>query len=117
MVCCQQIQRKHINFCIRNCTLPACVFHRLGPDGKLQVGNTGVPGYRDLIHDVRDAVSDLVEIITTYQSKGRLSQVMMSTMFKRRQNEAEAVVEAAISRLQVRVNVKLNYSDVIVGGN
>ena len=58
-----------------------------------------------------------MENITTYQSKGRLSQVMMSTMFKRRQNEAEAVVEAAISRLQVRVNVKLNYSDVIVGGN
>ena len=54
-----------------------------------------------LIEDVRDAVGDLVEIIKTYKSKGRLSQVLMSTLFKRRQEEVEAVIEAAISRLHV----------------
>lgn len=56
------------------------------------------------MEDVHDAVSDLVDIITTYQSKGRLSQVVMSTLFKRRQDEAEAVIDAAISRLHVRPN-------------
>lgn len=56
------------------------------------------------MEDVRDAVSDLVDIIKTYQSKGRLSQVVMSTLFKRRQDEAEGVIDAAISRLHVRPN-------------
>ena len=54
-----------------------------------------------LVEDVRDSVADLVAIIKTYQSKGRLSQIMMSTLFKRRQEEAEAVIEAAVARLQV----------------
>lgn len=53
------------------------------------------------IEDVRDAVGDLVEIIQTYQSKGRISQVMTSTLFKRRQEEAEAIIDAAVCRLQV----------------
>ena len=51
---------------------------------------------------MRDAVGDLVEIIQAYQSKGTISQVVMSTFFKRRQEEAEAVIDAAISRLHVR---------------
>lgn len=55
-----------------------------------------------MIEDVGDAVRDLVEIIKTYQSKGTISQVMMSTLFKRRQEEAEAVIDAAINRLHVR---------------
>ena len=62
--------------------------------------------YTVLIEDVRDAVGDLVEIIKTYQSKGRLSQVLMSTLFKRRQEEMEAVIEAAISRLNVSAKLK-----------
>ena len=53
------------------------------------------------IEDVRDAVGDLVEIIKTYKSKGRISQVLTSTLFKRRQEEAEAVIDAAVCRLQV----------------
>lgn len=54
---------------------------------------------------MRDAVGDLVELIKVYQSKGRISQVMMSTLFKRRQEEAGVVINAAVSRLHVRRNL------------
>ena len=54
---------------------------------------------------MRDAVGYLVEIIRTYKSKGRISQVMMSTLFKRRQEEAEAVIEVALGRLHVSMAV------------
>lgn len=56
---------------------------------------------RALVEDVHDAIADLVELIRTYQSKNKLSQVMVSTLFRRRQEEAEAVIERAIARLQV----------------
>lgn len=49
---------------------------------------------------MRDAVGDLVEVITTYKSKGRIAQIMMSTLFKKRQDDAEAVIDGAIGRLQ-----------------
>lgn len=53
------------------------------------------------MEDVHDAVFDLVELIKTYQSKNKLSKVLMSTMFKRRQDELDAVVDRAILRLHV----------------
>ena len=70
----------------------------------VQHGDAGEAG-RVLVEDVHDAIADLVELIRTYQSKNKLSQVMMSTLFRRRQEEAEAVVERAVSRLQVRTTV------------
>lgn len=42
-----------------------------------------------------------MELIKTYQSKNALSKVLMSTLFKRRQEEADAVIDRAISRLHV----------------
>lgn len=42
-----------------------------------------------------------MELIKTYQSKNQLAQVMTSSLFQRRQEEAEAVIDSAISRLQV----------------
>lgn len=54
---------------------------------------------------MRDAVGDLVDIMKAYWSKRKLSQVVTSTLFRRRQEEAEAVIEAAISRLHVRPSV------------
>lgn len=60
---------------------------------------------RFLIEDVRDAVADLVELIKTYRSKNRMSQVIMSTLFKRRQEEADAVIDRAVSHLHVSVAV------------
>lgn len=64
-----------------------------------------------LIEEVRDAVDALVDIIRTYKSKGRVSQVMMSTLFKRRQDEAEAVIDAAICRLQVGASTILYFGN------
>ena len=73
-----------------------------------ELGDAGEAG-RVLVEDVHDAIADLVELIRTYQSKNKLSQVMMSTLFRRRQEEAEAVVERAISRLQVRLKLYLTH--------
>lgn len=53
-----------------------------------------------MIEDVQGAISDLVELIKTYQSKNRLSRLFLSTLFKRRQHELDAVVDRAINRLQ-----------------
>ena len=76
-------------------------FTTLGTRSIVQGDELNGQGNSVLIEDVRDAVGDLVDIIKTYKNKGRLSQVMMSTLFKRRQEEAEAVIEAAVSRLHV----------------
>ena len=50
---------------------------------------------------VHDAILDLVELIKTFQSKNKLSKLFLSTLFKRRQEELDAVVDRAIMRLQV----------------
>lgn len=56
---------------------------------------------RVLTEDVNDAIYDLVELIKLFQSKNKLSKVLMSTLFKRRQEELDAVVDRAVTRLQV----------------
>lgn len=56
---------------------------------------------RMLIEDVQTAVGNMVELIKIYRSKGRLSQVIVSTMFRRRMEETEAVIDRAISDLKV----------------
>eukprot|EP00903_Cladosiphon_okamuranus_P019138 g17605.t1 len=61
---------------------------------------------RVAIEDVRDAVADLVALIKTYQSKNKVVQVLWSTLFKRRQEEAEAVIDKAISRLHFGLSVQ-----------
>lgn len=75
----------------------------------IQGGDTNGEVARALMEDVHDAVCDLVELIKTYQSKNRLSKVLMSTLFnKRRQDELDAVVDRANLRLHVRVVCFLN---------
>ena len=64
-------------------------------------GDTTGETARVLIEDVHDAIYDLVELIKTFQSKNKLSKVFLSTLFKRRQEELDAVVDRAIMRLQV----------------
>ena len=66
-----------------------------------QRGQLVLNAERYLLEDVHDSVSDLVGIMQTYNAKGRISRLFMSTLFKRRQEEAEAVLNRAISRLQV----------------
>ena len=66
-----------------------------------QGGDTTGEAARVLIEDVHDAIFDLVELIKTFQSKNKLSKLFLSTLFKRRQEELDAVVDRAIMRLQV----------------
>lgn len=54
-----------------------------------------------MIEDVHEAVAALVELVKNYQSRNKVSKVLVSTLFKRRQEEAEAVVDRAIWRLNV----------------
>lgn len=63
---------------------------------------------RMLIEDVQTAIGDMVELIKMYRSKGRLSQVIVSTMFRRRMEETEAVIDRAISDLKVRFSTCCN---------
>lgn len=67
----------------------------------LQGGDTIGEVARGMIEDVHEAIFDLVELIKTFQSKNRLSRLLMSTLFRRRQQELDAVVNQAIMRLQV----------------
>lgn len=67
----------------------------------VQGGDTVGETARVLIEDVQEAIFDVVQLIKTFQSKNRLSKLFMSTLFKRRQEELDAVVDRAISRLQV----------------
>lgn len=53
-----------------------------------------------MIEEVHGAIFDLVELVKIYQSKNRLARLLMSTLFKRRMNELDAVVDRAILRLQ-----------------
>ena len=68
---------------------------------KFQGGDTMGEAARVLLEDVHDAIFDLVELIKTFQSKNKLSKLFLSTLFKRRQDELDAVVDRAIMRLQV----------------
>lgn len=67
----------------------------------VQVGETTTAEQRDLIEEVHYAVEDLVELIMTYQSKNKLSKVLMSTSFKRRQDDLQVAIDRALGRLQV----------------
>ena len=68
---------------------------------RVQGGDTIGEVAQGMIEEVHEAISDLVQLIKTYQSKNKLSRLFMSTLFKRRQEELDAVVDRAIMRLQV----------------
>ncbi|CAN0213505.1 unnamed protein product [Ascophyllum nodosum] len=78
-------------------------------------GEIGQKEERYLLEDVRDSVSDLVAIMQTYNAKGKISRLFMSTLFRRRQDEAEAVINHAISRLQFGLQVQAGHDLVSVG--
>ncbi|CAM9324195.1 unnamed protein product [Ectocarpus sp. 4 AP-2014] len=72
-------------------------------------GDTNGEAARALMEDVHDAVYDLVELVKTYQSKNRLSKVLMSTLFQRRQDELDALVDRAILRLHLGLQVQVRH--------
>ncbi|CAN0504915.1 unnamed protein product, partial [Ectocarpus sp. 12 AP-2014] len=62
---------------------------------------------RGMIEEVHGAIFDLVQLIKTYQSKNKLSRLFLSTLFKRRQEELDAVVDQAIMRLQLGLQLRV----------
>ena len=48
----------------------------------------------------------MVQIMQSYKNKNMVSRVFVSTLCKRRQEEAEAAINCAIQRLQVGVSSK-----------
>lgn len=66
-----------------------------------QSGEEHTEAERILLDDVHDAVVDLIQLIQTYQSKNKICKIMASSLFQQRQAEAEAVINMAMSRLQV----------------
>ncbi|CAM9983807.1 unnamed protein product, partial [Ectocarpus fasciculatus] len=72
-------------------------------------GDTSTKEERVLMEEVHDAVSDLVELITTYQNKSKLAQVLTSTLFKRRQDELNAVMDRAIWGLHLGLQVQVGH--------
>ena len=71
------------------------------PCHEIQGGDTTEEAARVLIDGVHDAISDVLELIKTFQSRNKLSKLFLSTLFKRRHEELNAVVDRAITRLQV----------------
>lgn len=61
---------------------------------------------RALLEDVRESIDELVQVVKTYQTKSKFARVMTSSLFKKRLEEAEAVINMAIIRLQVRAWLK-----------
>ncbi|CAM9241803.1 unnamed protein product [Scytosiphon promiscuus] len=70
-------------------------------------GDTMGDAARVLIEEVHEAIVDLVDLIRTFQSKNKLSKAFMSTLFKRRQDELDAVVDRAILRLQLGLQLQV----------
>ncbi|CAM9164639.1 unnamed protein product, partial [Hapterophycus canaliculatus] len=64
---------------------------------------------RVLIAEVHEAIANLVDLIRTFQSKNKLSKAFMSTLFKRRQEELDAVVDRAILRLQLGLQLQVGH--------
>ncbi|CAM9265476.1 unnamed protein product, partial [Ectocarpus sp. 8 AP-2014] len=72
-------------------------------------GDTSTEEERVLMEEVHDAVSDLVELITSYQNKSKLGKVLTSTLFKRRQDELNAVIDRAIWGLHLGLQVQVGH--------
>lgn len=56
---------------------------------------------RILVQAVHKAISELVELVKTFQNKNKLLRLLTSTLFKKRQAELNAAVDRAISHFQV----------------
>ncbi|CAN0080537.1 unnamed protein product, partial [Ectocarpus sp. 12 AP-2014] len=72
-------------------------------------GDTSTEEERVLMEEVHDAVSDLVELIKSYHNKSKLGKVLTSTLFKRRQDELNAVIDRAIWGLHLGLQVQVGH--------
>lgn len=67
---------------------------------------------RVLLEDVHDSIADMVQIIQSYRSKNMVSRVFVSSLFKKRQEEAEESINACLQRLQVHEHERTGVSYV-----
>lgn len=58
-----------------------------------------------MIENVQGAIGDLVDLIKTFRSKNKITQVVVSTLFKRRMDETQAVINDACSELMVSSSI------------
>ncbi|CAM9308013.1 unnamed protein product, partial [Laminaria digitata] len=72
-----------------------------------KAGDTHGEAERVLMAEVHQTVSDLVELIKAYQSKNKLSKLLMSTLFRRREDEMGAIVDRAIVCMQFGLHVQV----------
>ena len=56
---------------------------------------------RILVQAVHKAISELVELVKTFQNKNKLLRLLTSTLFKKRQAELNTAVDRAIAHFQV----------------
>ena len=54
-----------------------------------------------LLDEVKASVNKTPELLTSYQSKGRLLRILASSLFKKRLKEAENAIQQALMNLQV----------------
>lgn len=80
--------------------LHQCQLWRL-PCNFIQGGETIGEVALSFIEEVHGAIFDLSQLMTAYHSMSRLNKLLKSTLFKRRHDELNAVVDQAIIRLQV----------------
>ena len=64
---------------------------------------------RMVIQIVQVAISDVVGLIKTYRSKKRITQVVVSTLFHRRMEEADEVIKQTFADLMVSVSKVLTF--------
>lgn len=54
-----------------------------------------------LFEEVKASVNKMVELLTSFQKKGRLFKILASSLFIKRQGEAENAIQKALMNLQV----------------
>ncbi|CAM9398006.1 unnamed protein product, partial [Ectocarpus fasciculatus] len=74
---------------------------------KAKAGRGDGQAVRVLLDDVQDSIADLLQIIESYKSKNALSKVFVSSLCKKRQEEAEVAINAAVQRLQLGLQVRV----------
>ncbi|CBN73941.1 Putative Leucine Rich Repeat Protein Kinase (Partial), partial [Ectocarpus siliculosus] len=82
---------------------------------KVKAGRGDDQAVRVLLDDVQDSIADLLQIIESYKSKNALSKVFVSSLCKKRQEEAEVAINAAVQRLQLGLQVRVGQDLASVG--
>ncbi|CAM9968731.1 unnamed protein product [Ectocarpus sp. 6 AP-2014] len=82
---------------------------------KVKTGRGDDQAVRVLLDDVQDSIADLLQIIESYKSKNALSKVFVSSLCKKRQEEAEVAINTAVQRLQLGLQVRVGQDLASVG--